>query len=195
MKRGAVLISVLTFTLTVTDPAIAEPSDAAGAYYRQDYALVQQLADGGNVEAMYLLGNMYSLGTGVQQGYREAVKWYRQAADLGYMAAQFSLALMYDNGVGVPQNYAEALKWFSRAANQGHRLAQESVGIMYAFGEGVAQDFIRAHMWFNLAAAAAEPGRREFAAKLRDDVAAKMTPAQIMAAQKLASEWKPQPER
>ena len=42
-------------------------------------------------------------------------------------------------------------------------------------------------MWFNLSAAQGDAD----ATKNRDIVAAKMTPAQIAEAQKLAREWKP----
>jgi len=48
----------------------------------------------------------------------------------------------------------------------------------------------------NLAAAdftASEGEKRDLAAKERDEVAAKMTAAQIAEAQKLAREWKPKP--
>jgi TPR repeat protein len=65
---------------------------------------------------------------------------------------------------------------------------------MYAFGAGVAQNYVQAHKWFNLAAArfpASETEKRDLAVKSRDIVAAKMTPAQIAKAQKLAREWKP----
>ena len=49
------------------------------------------------------------------------------------------------------------------------------------------KDYVSAHVWFNLAAA----GGYKDAARHRDIVAAKMTPAQIAEAQKLAREWKP----
>jgi uncharacterized protein len=42
-------------------------------------------------------------------------------------------------------------------------------------------------MWFNLAAATGS----KFATEARDDIAARMTPAQIAEAQKLAREWRP----
>jgi uncharacterized protein len=58
---------------------------------------------------------------------------------------------------------------------------------MYGAGLGVPQDYALAHMWVNLAAA----GGHKDAVKNRDIVAAKMTPAQIAEAQKLAREWKP----
>jgi TPR repeat protein len=57
---------------------------------------------------------------------------------------------------------------------------------MYMNGQGVPQDLVQAHMWFNLAAA----GGYADAQKSRDSVAAKMTPAQIAEAQRLASEWR-----
>ena len=63
-------------------------------------------------------------------------------------------------------------------------------------GDGVPQDYVQAHMWVNLAASrfAVSQVGRERAIKSRDLVAAKMTPAQIAEAQKLAREWKPKPK-
>ena len=58
---------------------------------------------------------------------------------------------------------------------------------MYFVGWGVPEDYVQAHMWLNLAAAKGQKNTAE----IRDDVARKMTPAQIAAAQKLAREWKP----
>ena len=57
------------------------------------------------------------------------------------------------------------------------------------------QDYTQAHMWFNLAAANLPKEARDIAVRNRDRVAAKMTPAQIAEAQKLAREWKPQPTK
>ena len=58
---------------------------------------------------------------------------------------------------------------------------------MYSKGQGVPQDYVQAHMWFNLAAASGD----EHAAANRDELADKMTSAQIEQAQKLAREWTP----
>jgi hypothetical protein len=130
---------------------------------------------------------MYAKGQGVPQDYAEAVKWYRLAANQGDAFAQFHLGLMYAKGQGVPQDYAEAVKWYRLAANQGAAIAQFNIGLMYAEGDGVPQDYVGAHMWFNLSAA----GGDQDAVKSRDEVAQRMTPAQIAEAQKLAREWKP----
>ena len=87
----------------------------------------------------------------------------------------------------MPQDYAAAVTWWRKAADQGLASAQYNLGVMYANGQGVPQDYIQAHMWFNLATAQNDAN----AAKNRDIVAAKMAPAQIAEAQKLAREWKP----
>lgn len=63
----------------------------------------------------------------------------------------------------------------------------------YAVGVGVPQDYVQAHMWANLAASQSGPAIASLR-DLRDRVAAKMTPAQIAEAQRLATDWKPTAE-
>ena len=97
---------------------------------------------------------------------------------------------MYDNGQGVPQNYAEAMSWYRRAAETGHAKAQYNLGFLYTNGKGVPQDYITAHMWANLAAS----NGHHLAAKNRDSLASRMSPAaieqaQARAAQCLASDY------
>jgi hypothetical protein len=97
------------------------------------------------------------------------------AADRGDAKAQNNLGLMYDKGKGVPQDYAEAAWRYRLAADQGNADAQNNLGRMYAKGQGVPQDYVQAHMWFNLAATTG----KKSAVSNRDEVAKKMTPAQI----------------
>jgi TPR repeat protein len=79
------------------------------------------------------------------------------------------------------------MKWSRKAADQGVISAQLMLALLYLEGQGVPQDYVQAHLWYNLAGAGGSPA----AAEGRDSVAAKMTPAQIAEAQKLAREWKP----
>ena len=124
-----------------------------------------------------------------------AVAACRRLAAQGFADARYNLGLMYHNGDGVPQDDAEAVKWYRLAADQGDAAAQANLGFMYGDGRGVPQDDVQAYMWFDLAAArfaASETEKRDFVAKSRDEVASKLTPAQIAEAQRLAREWKPQ---
>ena len=118
---------------------------------------------------------------------RQSEFWSR-LADQGVAAAQFDLGFMYANGRGVPQNYGQAFFWYREAADQGYAYAQDEVGSMYATGRGVPRDYKLAYMWFDLAAS--REGDATIPINGRDEVAARMTPAQIAEAQRLAWEWK-----
>lgn len=119
--------------------------------------------------------------------YAAALRLWRPLAAQGLADAQYNLGLLYAKGQGVPQDYAEALKWWRLAQAQGYAGAQYNLGVMFANGQGVPQEYVLAHMLFNLAAA---QGYAD-AAKRRDLVAARMTPAQIAEAQRLARDWRP----
>ena len=126
--------------------------------------------------------------------YAHALRLLRPLADQGNATAQYNLGLLYERGRGVTQDFAEAGRWLRKAADQGFAKAQFALGNMYTLGLGGPQDYVQAHRWFNLAASrfpASEAKERDQAVKLRDRVAASMTPAQIAEAQKLAREWKP----
>jgi TPR repeat protein len=115
----------------------------------------------------------------------------KKRAAQGDANAQITLGFKYFLGGDVPQDYAESLKWFLLAANQGDANAQFNVGLTYCEGKGVPQDYIQAHKWLNLAAASTDP-IRGMAVTWREDIAARMTPAQVAEAQKLAREWQKQ---
>ena len=59
------------------------------------------------------------------------------------------------------------------------------LGMMYSVGRDVPIDLVSAHKWFNLAAA---KGNGE-AARLRREIAAQMTDAEIAIAQRGARDW------
>lgn len=62
------------------------------------------------------------------------------------------------------------------------------LGYIYGGGDGVPQDFVQALKWYILAQA--QIG--DVVVKYRDKIMAKMTPAQIAEAERLAREWRPQ---
>ena len=152
---------VLLLALGLSEPVLAGPLEDANAAYQK-------------------------------QDYATALRLFRPLADQGEAGAQFKMGYMYDNGQGVPQDYAQAAKWFRLAADQGNAGAQYRLGHMYDLGRGVPKDAVEAHKWFNLAAGgASDADPRKRAAKARDAGAGKMSPAQVVVAQKRASAWQP----
>ncbi len=146
-------------------PAWADFQAGFDAYEKGDYATalkeLHPLAEDGNAQAQLILGNIYATGQG-----------------LGHM---------YAIGQGVTQDFGEATRWYRRAAEQGMPEAQHLLALMYVLGKGVPQDYVQAHLWFTLAAGQGVFG----SAEQRDQLVAKMTPAQLVEAQRLAREWKP----
>ena len=115
--------------------------------------------------------------------YATALREFKPLAEQGNALAQYNLGLMYSGGEGVPHDVAESGRLFRLAAEQGNALAQFACGSRYAFGRGVPQDYLSAHMWYNISAANGSKG----AATQRDNVAAKMSPADITEAQRRAN--------
>ena len=110
-------------------------------------------------------------------------------ADQGDADAQAQLGFMYEQGRGVVKSYDLAVHWYVCAAEQGHTAAQYLLGLMYAKGRGVQRNDMLAYQWLNVAAARAPQRAKEYYARIRDAVAKKLTPAQIIEAQRLAAKF------
>lgn len=158
---------------------------------------MMRTAEHGNVKAQLKLGQMYYDGKNVKQDYKLAMRWFRLAADQGEAEAQNSVGTLYDNGKGVPKNYQEAANWFRLAADQGHVLARRNLGWMYGKGQGFAKNYVLSYMWHYLAEMAQSKKKGLLddgvgQCRLCDAVAKHMTPSQIVQAQELAKNWKPE---
>jgi uncharacterized protein len=143
-------------------------------------------AEHGYPDAQLSIGFLYHEAKGVPQDYAEALRWYRLAA-IHLPAAQTRVGLALYLGEGVAKNLTEAAAWFGKAAEHGDSQAQLVLGGLYEIGYGVPQDYVLAHMWYDLASAQGDAQ----AGKWLDELAAKMTAAQIAEAQRLAREFKP----
>lgn len=145
-------------------------------------------AELGGAAAQAALAQALFTGDGIDKAPDEAVRLARTAAERGVPAAQAILGQAYLRGEGgLPRNLGEYLRWTRRAADRGNRGSMESLAESFHTGTGVPQDFVQAHMWANLAGARGSVR----ATKLRDELAAKMTPDQIAEAQRAASRWRP----
>ena len=187
MKKICLPLDV-SFTMTLTTANAADFDKGLDAYNAGDFetAFVEfgELAEQGDADAQYYLGNMYYNGEGVEKNFTEAAKWFAFAAEQGDATAQLTLGIMYKYAEGVEQDYAYAAELYSLAAKQGDTHAQFNLGIMYENRTGVVQSYVVAHMWLNISVA----NGREGAASERDWIAAnKLTRASIIMAQELAS--------
>jgi TPR repeat protein len=185
-------VALVLSIIWLVAPARADFKAGENAYHRGDYATAlrewQPLAKQGDAVAQYHLGLLYSNGQGVPKDDAQARQWYEKASVQGHVDAQVNLGMLLDYGRGGPQDFKMAVRWYLRSANQGNELAQRKLGLLYERGDGVQQDFVQAYMWYKLGAASGVKA----GVVLRDALAIRMTSDQLLEAQKLAREWRPQ---
>ena len=124
-------------------------------HHDQAAQLWRLLAEDGNRDAQFALGELYASGdvqAGIDRNLAKAAKWYRRAAKQGHASAQYNLGVFYASGVGVPHDLREAARWWRLAALQGHIQAQFNLGLLYAQGTGVEPNPAEAVRWWGMAA-------------------------------------------
>ena len=99
-------------------------------------AIWRPLAEGGDADAAFNLGQAYRLGRGVPTNLAIAKSWFERAARQNHVDAQTTLGLLlFQNG-----DQAEGLKWLKAAAEQGEARALLVYGTALFNGDGVTQD-------------------------------------------------------
>lgn len=110
------------------------------------------LANSGDANAQRDLAWFYLTGTGINQNYNEAKKWYLKAAEFGDEEAQFRLGEMYIQGKGVPESLAEGVKWLKKSSG-GNASRKVRLGLIYRDGKGtIGPDGKEAIKWLQAAA-------------------------------------------
>jgi len=118
--------------------------------------------------------------------FRVAAALFLPLAEKGDDRAQYNLGLLYASGLGVMHDFKTAMQWHRLAAGQGHAGAQNALAQMYAKGYGVPENAVLAHMWYSVAVESSMAGSKDELMRDRDNLASRMTPAQIQKAEELA---------
>jgi cell division septation protein DedD len=123
------------------------------AWQRSDYsgavAIWRPLAEKGDADAEFNLGQAYRLGRGVSTNLAAAKTWFERAANQGHVDAQTTLGLLlFENG-----DQAEGLKWLKKAADQDEPRALLVYGTALVNGDSVTQDPVLGYAYVSRAAA------------------------------------------
>ena len=120
--------------------------------------------------------------------FKEARAALLPLARSGNADAEELIGVMHAMGLGVPRDDARAFDWYLRAAMKGHPGAQSGIGWYYEVGRGLpAPDFVRAYLWYTLSAIGGDPD----AAVSQEEIAKRMTKAQIDKALEMVADYKP----
>jgi tetratricopeptide (TPR) repeat protein len=142
---GRSLFLASAAALLLAAPASADVKSGVDRWMRGDYAGAvaewRPLADRGNADAQFNLGQAYKLGRGVTANAGVAQGWYEKAARQGHEQAQVNVGLLlYNSG-----RRQEALPWIRKAADLGDARAQYILGTELFNGDIVAKDWPRAY--------------------------------------------------
>jgi TPR repeat protein len=122
------------------------------AWQKADYAgavaIWRPLADAGDADAQFNLGQAYRLGRGVRIDLSVAKVFFERAASAGHLDAATTLGLLlFQNG-----DQAQGLKWLRQAADQGEPRALLVYGTALYNGDGVTQDKVLGYAFVSRAA-------------------------------------------
>jgi TPR repeat protein len=113
----------------------------------------QDRANSGNAQAMYVLGNMYLDGKGVERDGKKSICWYQKAAAVGNVEAMYQVGVTYTwYNHHVKNHYERAMLYYQEAAISGHANAMYEIGLLYFQGFGVKQNRDTAVIWWTRAA-------------------------------------------
>ena len=135
-------------------PAAAQSVKAGiEAWQRGDYvgavAIWRPLAEAGDPDASFNLGQAYRMGRGVLVDLSSAQTWLERAAEKGHVDAQTTLGLLlFQNG-----NQAEGLRWLKGSAEKGDARAMLVFGTALFNGDSIAQDPVLGYAYVSRAAA------------------------------------------
>ena len=162
--RLFIALAILVAPAAVT----AQPSVKAGveAWQKGDYAAAvaawRPLAEKGDADAAFNLGQAYRLGRGVEVNLGAAQTWLARAAEQKHLDAQTTLGLLlFQNG-----NRAGGLRWLKTAAERGEPRALLVYGTALYNGDGVPRDPILAYAYVSRAAAQGLPPAKETLAEM-----------------------------
>lgn len=140
--------------LSLAPPAFADVKAGVDAWQQGDYekavTVWQPLAQAGDADAQFNMGQASKLGRGVKADIAAALDWYRKAAAQGHVRAEDNLGLlMFQQG-----ERTSALPYLERSATRGEPRAQYIVGTALFNGDLATKNWPRAYALMNRASAA-----------------------------------------
>ena len=211
LRAALIGAGALMGLLSVSMPATANDAGT--------FKAMVALANKGDAEAQYHAGMMYNNGIGTQRDIRQAYEWFQKAtassdplgayklgcyydgqgegvvandvnealkykliaAKAGYALAQHDVALLYVR----QENFEEAMKWWKLAGDQGHPKSLYNLSGLYFQGKGAPKDLSLAYAYYKLSKLVPSDKVKGMAGIL--------TAPELTKAEKLVSDWKPQP--
>jgi TPR repeat protein len=157
----------MTIALAAAAPGQAQSVKAGiEAWQHSDYAAAvanwKPLAEKGDADAAFNLGQAYRFGRGVKLSLSDAQTWFDVAARKGHVDAQTTLGLLlFQNG-----NQTAGLRWLKAAAEKGEPRAMLVYGTALFNGDGLPQNPVLGYAYVSRSAAQGLQPAKETLAQL-----------------------------
>lgn len=110
--------------------AVKEEKALQEAQEKEAFTKLENMADAGEVQSMYILAHAYYTGQQVEENDTLAVNWWKKAADALYPDADAWIGLSFAEGFGgSPQNQVSADRRYERAVERGSSYGAIILGI------------------------------------------------------------------
>ena len=106
---------------------------------------LENLANNGDVGAMYEVGRILFEGNGVPVNYGKAKYYLEAASERGSQKANYYLGKMYYNGLGVGTDHGKAKYYFEKSSESENVFSTYYLGKIYFWGDGVEKDYQKAN--------------------------------------------------
>lgn len=125
--------------------------DLRGGRTAEAAQLLAALANNGDPDAQYRLGQLTEKGIGTKRDVDKAIALYKQAADHNVVGAGVRLGEIYLRGDLVLPDGVLAQAYLERAAYQGSPSAAMLMGQLYSGATGRSPDLVDAYAWSEVA--------------------------------------------
>lgn len=189
-----VLIGSAAFLASAGAASAQDVQAGIAAWQAGDYAnavaVWRPLADRGDADAQFNLGQAYRLGRGLPQNLNLAEQWFERAARQRHEQAGASLGLLlFQNG-----RAREAMPWLQAAALRGDPRAQYVFGTALFNGDVVRRDLPRAYALMKMAAGQGFPQAQSQLAQMEQQLSAEDRARGEVLAAEMAGPSAPQTE-
>jgi len=142
-----ILSVAMTFSITAQAGLSFAFADVSAGVFRFQVKLAEQ----GNAEAQYKVGEMYEMGKGAAKDLKKAHQWFEKSAKQGHKKASYKILYIEINNNGLNDFTKSQLGNIRKEAAAGNADAQYFLGKMYAAGVGVPKSLTNALTWLNKA--------------------------------------------
>lgn len=134
-KNTGLMFDFAVFLLKTGLEIFEDNNKAGNKIIKEGCYYLKKMAMKGDVEAQYLLGDVYANDTLNYKNLKQSRILFETAAKKEHPESAYRAALCYEKGIGVSRNSRKALSFFKFAASRHHTLSMHKLGTFYFKGQ------------------------------------------------------------